>query len=71
MLELPAESANVTFRSWVTPASDSRLHSMRPPHKWRGDLCREKEVTFTVLCSTSSQRNAGRNVASGIPCFIS
>ena len=51
MLELPAESADVTFRSWVTPASDRRLHSMRPP-KWQGDLCREKEVTFTALFST-------------------
>lgn len=36
MLELPAEAANVTFRSWVTPASDSRLHSMRPPPQVAG-----------------------------------
>lgn len=56
MLELPAESADVTFRSWVTPASDSCLHSMRPPHEWRGDLCREKEVTFTALCSTPQSK---------------
>ena len=44
MLELPAESANVTFRS-CDPGR------RQPPAPWQRDRREEKEVTFTALFS--------------------
>lgn len=55
MLALPAESADMTFRSWVTLASDSRLHSVTPP-QMEGRPLQKKEVTFTALFSTPQSK---------------
>lgn len=72
MLELPAGSANVTFRNWVTQASNSRPHSVTPRLNGGETFAGEGSDFYSpVFHSVIKGTPAEVWPAYGIPCSVS